>query len=246
MKFYSLLLAATLSGCTNDVDTSAVDAKETQPETSRSGGEAASDHSARTSEPNETPHSECLASLHRSSTHERVVRISAFELFNDPLPSASTIDPADANTSSVVTTDISPSCLPRVPFSFDVLREGVLTEGTNADLTPVSATRLDDDFIVFYLHEAYEVGDGEGEAIEVSLVVFNEKGNITRSHRSFSSWYQYEGSIRVRDGTLDHGTIITQEVVYDPARLDAVGNVVEYDQHRPQELYLELSIQDLK
>lgn len=172
---------------------------------------------------------ECLATLSSSPSAEHGSRVSAFQLFNHYPPKRDGRDPGSV--------DIEPpepslsklmDCLPGLPFPFAVLADGLLTEGTLALLSPVAAWELGDGYIAFYLYKNYEVVDGEGDSIQILAVTIDASGKALHAIPAASSWYEYEGSIRIRDFLFLGGEFVTIEEVFDPRHRDESGNVLDY------------------
>ena len=101
-------------------------------------------------------------------------------------------------------------------------------KGTLALLSPVAAWKLGDGYIAFYLHKNYEMLDGEGDSIQISAVAIDASGKALHAIPAASSWYEYEGSIRIRDFLFLGGEFVTIEEVFDPRHRDESGNVLDY------------------
>ncbi|MEN1944676.1 hypothetical protein WCE55_12590 [Luteimonas sp. MJ293] len=111
-------------------------------------------------------------------------------------------------------------------FSFHILTNGVISKGSLAQVVPFAAWRLPGGYLAFYIHNNYEVQDGEGVVVEISAIVLDEAGAVAKHIPEVSSWFEYEGSIRVRDFVYADGSALTTEEVFDPAERDGLGNVL--------------------
>lgn len=155
---------------------------------------------------------------------------SVFRLFNPHPPIAAAKSPdgisphAPSNEHQALL-----ACVPEGAFDFGVLEAGLLREGSIRDLHPIGVFRVGGGkFLALYLHKDYETDDGEGVIIEVSGLLINGAGRAMDVLQGLSSWYEYEGSIRIRDFAYVAGSIVTSEQTYDPSVRDGVGNTLEY------------------
>lgn len=172
----------------------------------------------------------CARALALAKPLNEGTRLSAFRLFNSHPPTAPMASPGEVSTlaAAVGAPDLI-ACVPDGMLEFFVMVDGALTEGTKNDLHPLASFQTPDGtYIAAYVHKNYEVGDGEGEVVEITGVVLESSGRIVGGTRELSSWYEYEGSIRVRDFLYRDGKAITTEQVYDPASTDEVGNPLSY------------------
>ena len=174
--------------------------------------------------------SSCASALLLAEKIKETSIISAFRTFNEYPPTSRTkrpdeiaIEQSSANLSALV------SCSPAGAFEFTTLTDGILSKGTASQLHPMSAWKLPEGgYLVTYLHKNYEIGDGEGVSIEISGIVLDAAANPVKSFAGLSSWYEYEGSIRIRDLTYTNGSLVTTEEVFDPAERDQVGRIFAY------------------
>ena len=172
----------------------------------------------------------CARALALAKPLAQGARLSAFRLFNAYPPAAQVISPGEASALDAAGSvpDLM-ACLPEGMLEFSVMVDGVLMKGTKKDLHPLAVFQDPDGaYIAAYLHKSYEVDDGEGEAVEISGVILGSSGRIVGGMRELSSWYEYEGSIRIRDFVYRNGRAITTEQVYDPASTDELGNPLSY------------------
>lgn len=155
---------------------------------------------------------------------------SAFGVFNDYPPAANSKSPGELVIKSFSDQLMALSvCSPKHIFEFNVLRDGVLVNGTDSHLFPLSAWRIQGNYyLVTYLHKNYEMNDGEGEMVELSGIVLDATGSPIRSMQELSSWYEHEGSIRIRDLHYLNGKFTTTEEVFDPVERDETGHPLSY------------------
>lgn len=155
---------------------------------------------------------------------------SVFRLFNPHPPIAAAKSPADISLHAPSNRQqVLLECVPEGAFDFKILEAGLLREGSIRDLHPVGVFRLEGGkFLALYLHKNYETTDGEGVIIEVSGLLINASGRAMDAVQGLSSWYEYEGSVRIRDFAYVAGSIVTSEQTYDPSVRDGVGNALEY------------------
>jgi hypothetical protein len=230
---YSIALAIILQGCAVD---SAYDepGQATPRETpATSPGKKEETQTGALASPEADRRRKCIETLSSSKRTEEGDALSAFKQWNEYPPSASTIAPGDANleSSSPEISGLS-SCLDSNPFTFEVLVDGILINGDLEHLTPLASWKLPNGYMAFYMHKNYEVSDGEGESVEISSVIFDMDGKALRGIQEVSSWYEYEGSIRIRDLAYIDGNFVTSEEVFDPQEQDDTGNVLEYNNER--------------
>lgn len=172
----------------------------------------------------------CLSALASAKGVEDESSISAFRVFNTYPPVTGERKPKNVTINSVKTdTPKIVDCLRRPTFSFKTLVDEVLTQGGDATVYPLTAWKVPGGYIVFYIYKTYEVADGEGESVDISALVVDKSGAPQKIVHSVSSWYEYEGSIRIRDFHYDSGTYMTTEQVFDPSAVDKEGNVLDYD-----------------
>lgn len=183
----------------------------------------------------------CLNALAAAKDIKEESFISAFRVFNTYPPVTGERKPKNVTITSVKTdTPKIVDCLRRPTFSFKTLVDGVLTQGGDATVYPVTAWKIPEGYIVFYIYKTYEVADGEGESVDISALVVDKSGAPQKTMHSVSSWYEYEGSIRIRDFHYDSGTYMTTEQVFDPSAVDKEGNVLDYDtggKQKPVKVY---------
>ncbi|MGY0651016.1 hypothetical protein ACW7GZ_03960 [Luteimonas sp. A537] len=156
--------------------------------------------------------------------------LSAFRVFNDYPPVANAKSPGEVVIEPFPDqiTALS-ACLPKNAFEFKVLTDGVLVNGTESQLFPLSVWRIQENYyLVTYLHKNYDMSDGEGEAVEVSGIVLDANGKPIKPMQELSSWYEYEGSIRIRDLHYLNGKFTTTEEVFDPVERDEAGRALDY------------------
>ena len=156
--------------------------------------------------------------------------LSVFRRFNPYPPEAPAKGPdgISLRASSSTQQDLL-DCVPEGAFDFDVLEAGMLRGGSVRDLHPIDIFRVEGgNFIALYLHKDYETTDGEGVTIEASGLLMDSTGRVIDATQGLSSWYEYEGSIRIRDFIYAEGTVVTSEEVYDPSVVDSVGNPLKY------------------
>ncbi|MFZ7097238.1 hypothetical protein ACOPJQ_05260 [Luteimonas dalianensis] len=167
-----------------------------------------------------------LATVALPDDHEK---LSAFNLFNENSLSADTPDPAEINVPANNRSPASIACLPPDYFNFLKIIEGELVAGTNEDVSLISAWRIPDDrYFMAYLYKAYVVEDGEGSSIIISGVIADPKGEPLAFAEEISSWYQYEGSVRIRDFSYSKGRFVQTEEVFDPIEVDEIGRPIQY------------------
>lgn len=155
---------------------------------------------------------------------------SVFRLFNPHPPIAAAKSPdgisphAPSNEHQALL-----ACVPEGAFDFEVLEAGLLREGSIRDLHPIGVFRVGGGkFLALYLHKNYETIDGEGVTVEASGLLMDPTGQVIDAAQELASWYEYEGSIRIRDFVYAEGSLVTTEQVYDPSAFDSVGNPLKY------------------
>lgn len=171
----------------------------------------------------------CVVALTAAKKVEDKRTLSVFRLFNEYPPSHAKKDPGTVDTTSVPTH--SPelmSCLENLPFTFDVLVDGLLVKGSRSRLSPLTAWEVPGGHLAFYLHKNYVMDDGEGESVEISAIALDGVGKPVGSIQGLSSWYEYEGSVRIRDFVQSNGEFTTIEEVFDPVEQDEAVNVLDY------------------
>lgn len=121
------------------------------------------------------------------------------------------------------------SCLPDGFPEFDVLDRGALVKGARGQVYPLGVFHAADElYLAAYLHKNYEMSGGEGGTVEISGVFLDSAGGVLSVEQELSSWYEYEGSIRVRDLSYHDGYFVKTEQVYDPGERDGSGHPLEY------------------
>ncbi|WP_157515323.1 hypothetical protein [Luteimonas abyssi] len=155
--------------------------------------------------------------------------LSAFGTFNDLPPSQGKVALEDADiTSRAATMPGLRACTENLHFSFSILVDGILTEGASLQMYPVMAWRAPQGYLAFFMHKNYETLDGEGETTEISALALDRSGRPIRLLPAVSSWYEYEGSIRIRDFVYSSHQFMTTEEIFDPLERDELGNVLTY------------------
>ena len=156
--------------------------------------------------------------------------LSAFGHFHDYPPVSTVQSPADVSISKDRTADQALiACLPGSLPNFMFLDEGVLVPGTAADVQPIGVFKTPDGTrLLAYLHKGYSQDDGEGETVHVSAVFLDAYGSVLGIEQGVSSWYEYEGSIRIRELFHTGGAFVVMESVFDPAKRDQEGRAVSY------------------
>lgn len=156
-------------------------------------------------------------------------KLSAFNLFNKGLPSASTPTPAEMEIPVNTDSPSSTACLPPNYFDFLKFVDGELVAGTSRDVSLVSIWRLPEDhYFITYLYKAYETKDGEGSSFIISGTIADSAGRPLAVADEISSWYHYEGSVRIRDFSYSKGRFVQTEEVFDPLEVDEVGRPIRY------------------
>ncbi|QCO67889.2 hypothetical protein E5843_09170 [Luteimonas yindakuii] len=173
----------------------------------------------------------CFSALAGAEDIDEEQRLSAFRTFNNYPPSQgkAALDDVDLASIPARTPGLS-SCLEDSHFSFKVLVDGVLTEGAPSQMHPLTAWRIHQGYLVFFLHKNYEVVDGEGETVEISALALDASGTSVQSLPAVSSWYEYEGSIRIRDFAYLNHRFVTTEEIFDPLERDESGIVLTYQE----------------
>lgn len=155
---------------------------------------------------------------------------SVFSRFN-PYPSLAPAKRPDDITlrAPTATPNELLACVPEGAFEFDILEAGLLRAGTIRDLHPIGVFLADGgNFLALYLHKNYETIDGEGVTVEASGLLMDPTGQVIDAAQELASWYEYEGSIRIRDFVYAEGSLVTTEQVYDPSAFDSVANPLKY------------------
>lgn len=171
----------------------------------------------------------CIAALATAKKAEDGAKLSAFRLFNDypPSPTKKVLSSVDTASTPSLSHGLA-ACVENSTFAFNILIDGVLIEGALPQIHPLTAWEISGNHLAFYLHKNYEMTDGEGESVEISAIFFDSTGLPIESIQGISSWYEYEGSVRIRDFRYSNGNFVTTEKVFDPAERDHHGNVLKY------------------
>lgn len=228
MKLALVVLAILLQSCSMG----------TAPEISGAASPESKNHAERHEEKTYgTPSSQalpvrsdtCIATLVTAEQAEDGSELSAFMTFNDYPPSQNKYEPSEVDVASAGTkfTELM-ACIEGNPFNFNVLIDGVLEEGETHMISPLTAWKTSGGYLAFYLHKNYEDRDGEGESVEVSGVYIDLSGSPVKYIQGLSSWYEYEGSVRIRNFYYSNGEFVTTEEVFDPSEQDEFGNVLDY------------------
>ena len=171
----------------------------------------------------------CIATLAAAEQAEDGSELSAFLIFNDYPPSQIKDEPGKVNVASVETSFPGlMACIEDNPFNFNILVDGVLEEGETHMISPLTAWKISGGYLAFYLHKNYEDSDGEGESVEISGIYVDISGSPAEYIQGLSSWYEYEGSVRIRNFYYSNGEFVTTEEVFDPSEQDESGNVLDY------------------
>jgi len=190
----------------------------------------------------------CLASLKaRARAPRERETVSIFRMFNayPPRPGAlhdaQDFDAVDVRRLHRV--NISPDCLPSLPFTFDVYErdaEGDIRRRTAkpGDLHPIRALRLKTgNFLVLYAHRMIESSLAGEYVVAVSAVMFNTEGRVSDYVPQISLYLTNESSLWLEDATLDDVGLTVAYANIDPERRDRAGNVLEYTRARAPELH---------
>lgn len=172
----------------------------------------------------------CAEALSFAQLLDDDTTFSVFKRFNSYPPVAPLRSPGDGPMPTVEE-DVHGllSCVPDGAIKFSILGDGRLVEGTRKDLYPLGVFRSPEGaYLAVYMHKNYEVGDGEGEVVEASGLLLDPSGEVFGVIQGLSSWYEYEGSIRIRDFLYKSGRAMTTERVYDPVARDEFGNSLGY------------------
>lgn len=159
--------------------------------------------------------------------------LSAYGLFNRYPPGSDAGSPGElsietASGASASLLSLLPDGFPR----FEVLEKGVLRAGSRDDANPIGIFRTPNGlFVAAYLHRNYEMRDGEGVSIEISGMIFDSEGDLLRLEQGLSSWYEYEGAIRIRNFVYSRGCLATTEQVFDAVERDQSGKALSYVAH---------------
>lgn len=172
----------------------------------------------------------CAAALSLADRLDDGTTFSVYKRFNPYPPVSPVRSPGDISMPVATEGGLDlVACVPEGMIDFSILDNGSLVAGTIKDLYPLGVFQATDGFyIAFYLHKDYEVGDGEGEVVEVSGLVLDSSGEIANVVQGLSSWYEYEGSIRIRDFLYEAGRAVTTEQIYDPVARDESGYPLTY------------------
>lgn len=159
--------------------------------------------------------------------------LSAYGLFNRHPPGSDTGSPGElpietASGALASLLSLLPDGFPR----FEILENGVLRSGSKDDANPLGIFRTPDGlFVAAYLHRNYEMRDGEGVSIEISGMIFDSEGDLLHLEQDLSSWYEYEGAIRIRNFVYSRGCLVTTEQVFDAVERDQSGKALSYVAH---------------
>ncbi|MDU9393970.1 hypothetical protein [Pseudomonas sp. zfem002] len=185
---------------------------------------------------------DCVRNIESRFSPRAPARLSAFRVFNRYPPVASILRPDTVSFLGKRIVGLDGACLERPSIKFNVLeQDGNLREGTPDDLSVYKLWRVEKGFFAAYMYKKYEVGDGEGESIVLALVRYDSFGMIVNLIEEVSSWYEYEGAIRLRDALLGDDSLRLFETVYDVEEVDEQGNVVKYSNNRPS-ISLEITL----
>lgn len=170
----------------------------------------------------------CLTSLKANETGRKISELSVFREFNQYPPRPfSVLRPRDVKL-PLSQIKLDSQCLTYMPFDFDIFESAELREGRINDLHPIYLWGEESGFVVIYMHRSYERKDGEGEAVIFSAVIYDSSGQAGGYIKEVSSWYEYEGSIRIRDAKLVGGEVTIGEIIFDPIELDVEGRILKY------------------
>lgn len=173
----------------------------------------------------------CLSALDGAEYIDGERRLSAFRTFNNYPPSQdkAALDNVDLASIPARIPGLH-SCLEDSHFAFKVLVDGVLTDGAPSQMYPLTAWRIPQGYLVFFLHKNYEAVEGEGETIEISALALDAYGTSVQPLPTVSSWYEYEGSIRIRDFAYLNHRFVTTEEIFDPLERDESGFALTYQE----------------
>lgn len=169
----------------------------------------------------------CRKVLTLNSQEERPY-LSAFKKFNDLPPVPGTKLTPDSARLDGLELSTSGDCLEPPPFQFYVLENGVLRKNRTDDLRTLHVSRSESGYTTAYLYKRYETSDGEGNSVVLALARHNDVGKVEAYIEEASSWYEYEGSIRMRDAIVGKNVIHITESIYHAERFDPEGNVLSY------------------
>lgn len=154
--------------------------------------------------------------------------LSAYGHFNVALPRGRTSTPGEVSIESSHDGGLRSLLPPGFP-EFSVLENGVLRRGLSDDTHPLGVFQMPDGTcLAAYLHNNYEFGDGEGVSIEISGLFLDSAGGLLGAEQELSSWYEYEGSIRIRNLVHADGCLATDEQIFEPVDRDRSGRPASY------------------
>lgn len=170
----------------------------------------------------------CLASLRANSGGGKISELSVFREFNKypPVPS-SVLKPRNVKLPAGQI-NLASQCLAYLPFDFDVFDDDKLRKGRLDDVSPIYLWEVETGYLVVYIYRGYEQEDGEGEMVVMSAAMYDALGRVDEYIKEVSSWYEYEGSIRIRDAKFRGREVVISEMVFDPVRLGVEGRVLKY------------------
>ena len=177
--------------------------------------------------------SSVASALHRDQFPDGRPLFSAFGLFNTFPPEPPVKSPDEVSIEiSDGTSESREFLLGRLPAGFpefQVLENGVLAAGKREDIEPLGVFRLPGGmYVAAYLHNNYETSDGEGISIEVSGLFLDTTGELLHAAQELSSWFEYEGAIRIRNLVHFNGCFATTEQVHDPVERGPSGSALSY------------------
>lgn len=184
----------------------------------------------------------CLASLKaRARAPRERETVSIFRMFNayPPRPGA-VLGADDVDVRRLRRVNISPDCLPTMPFTFDFYKHDAGVEVTRrtanpGDLYPIRALRLKTgNFLVLYAHRAIETADHGGDVVMVSAVMFSKNGRVSHHVPQISLYGSYESSLWMEDAQLDDRELVVTYRNFGPRHQDREGNVLEYVLYAPE------------
>lgn len=100
---------------------------------------------------------------------------------------------------------------------------------SSGNFKPLMVVRTGDRYLLGLLHSGFVEGDGEGEELAVSFVIYDMGGRSVGVLPRASSWRSYEGSELIQEACVTEQGVTMREIVVYPEEQNHSGTVIRYE-----------------